>query len=180
MKGRLNGWRYGGRKEETRMKSNYVWRENVGTPRYGRRRERRWTPTQAVTQDTWDSPNSLENHLVRQWGDIGHQRTVGPRIIQYSTVCVQIVFSGTYTVVCVLIYKYMFLVGDGLISVEWWLGSNSLGNPLGAEMSFSSAPLANQAYWVHCWWEDERTKGGTGHPPSYAEANKMKSLTLHA
>jgi len=27
---------------------------------------------------------------------------------------------------------------------------------------------------VHCQWEDE-----TDHPPSYAEAKKMKSLTLH-
>jgi len=34
----------------------------------------------------WASPNSLEAHLVREWGDIGHQRAVGPRIIQYSAI----------------------------------------------------------------------------------------------
>ena len=28
-------------------------------------------------------------------------------------------------------------------------------------------------------WEDETVKERTCHPPSYAEAKKMKSLTLH-
>ena len=32
---------------------------------------------------------------------------------------------------------------------------------------------------VHCRWEDETARERTGHPPSYAEAKKMKSLTLH-
>src|SRR6218665_3245462 len=32
---------------------------------------------------------------------------------------------------------------------------------------------------VHCQWEDEMAKERTGHLPSYAEAKKMKSLTLH-
>ena len=30
-------------------------------------------------------PNSLETHLVKKWGDIGHQRAAYPRIIQYDT-----------------------------------------------------------------------------------------------
>ncbi len=36
------------------------------TPRYGRQRERRWTPTRAKAQDTRASPNSLETHIVRK------------------------------------------------------------------------------------------------------------------
>ena len=44
-------------------------------------------------------------------------------------------------------------------------------------------PLANLALMstptVHCQWEDETVRERTGHPPSYAEAKKMKSLTLH-
>src|SRR6218665_1082677 len=32
---------------------------------------------------------------------------------------------------------------------------------------------------VHCQWEDETVRERTGHPPSYAEAKKMKLLTLH-
>src|SRR6218665_1621055 len=63
-KGRPNGCRYVGRKEETLMKSNGRGRVNGKTPRYGRRRERRWTPTRAKAQDI--SPNSLETHPVRK------------------------------------------------------------------------------------------------------------------
>ena len=40
------------------------------TPRYGRRWEKWWTPTWAKAQDTRASPDSLETHLVRKWGDI--------------------------------------------------------------------------------------------------------------
>jgi len=44
-------------------------------------------------------------------------------------------------------------------------------------------PLANSALIstlpVHCQWEDETAGERTGHPPSYAEAKKMKLLTLH-
>ena len=40
--------------------------------------ETQWKPTQAVTQDTRTSHNSQETHLVRKWGDIGHQQAVGP------------------------------------------------------------------------------------------------------
>ena len=32
---------------------------------------------------------------------------------------------------------------------------------------------------VHCQWEDEMVRERTGHLPSYAEAKKMRSLTLH-
>src|SRR6218665_915042 len=32
---------------------------------------------------------------------------------------------------------------------------------------------------AHCQWEDETVRERTGHPPSYAEAKKVKSLTLH-
>jgi len=32
---------------------------------------------------------------------------------------------------------------------------------------------------VYCQWEDETVRERTGHPPSYAEAKEMKSLTLH-
>ena len=32
---------------------------------------------------------------------------------------------------------------------------------------------------AHCQWEDETVRERTGHSPSYAEAKKMKSLTLH-
>jgi len=35
------------------------------------------------------------------------------------------------------------------------------------------------ALTVHCQWEDEAVRKRTGHPPSYAEVKKMKSLTLH-
>ena len=76
-----NGCRYVVRKEETRMKSNGRWRRVNGIkPRYGRQRERRWTPTRAKAQDTRAGPNSLETHLMRKWGDIGHLRALSPWI----------------------------------------------------------------------------------------------------
>ena len=58
-------------------------RANGKTQRYGRWRESRRTPTRGKVQDTRASPNSLETHLVRKWGDNEHQRAVGPRI--YNT-----------------------------------------------------------------------------------------------
>ena len=62
-----------------RMKSNGRWRRvNGKAPSYGRRRERQWTPTRAKAQDTRVSPNSLETHLVRKWGDIGHLWALSP------------------------------------------------------------------------------------------------------
>src|SRR6218665_1129077 len=42
--------------------------------------ERRWTPTRAVAQDTGISANSLRTHLMRKYGDTGHQRAVVSRI----------------------------------------------------------------------------------------------------
>ena len=58
------------------MKSNGRWRRvNWKTPRCGRRMERRWTPTRAKNKA---SPNSLETHLVKKWGDIGHLRALSP------------------------------------------------------------------------------------------------------
>ena len=51
------------------------------------------------------------------------------------------------------------------------------------KIAVTSAPLANSAMMstltVHCQWEDEMVRERTGHPPSCAEAKKMKSLTLH-
>ena len=53
------------------------------------------------------------------------------------------------------------------------------------EISAPSAPLVNSAMMstltahCHCQWEDETVRERTGHPPSYAEAKKMKSFTLH-
>jgi len=32
---------------------------------------------------------------------------------------------------------------------------------------------------AHCQWEDETVMERNGHPPSYAVAKKMKSLTFH-
>jgi len=32
---------------------------------------------------------------------------------------------------------------------------------------------------AHCQWEDETVKERTGHLPSHAAAEKMKSLTFH-
>src|SRR6218665_4024777 len=39
--------------------------------KYGKRKEGRWTPIRAKTQDTRASPNSWETHLVRKRWDIG-------------------------------------------------------------------------------------------------------------
>src|SRR6218665_1535426 len=51
------------------------------------------------------------------------------------------------------------------------------------EISVPPWPIANSAMMstltVHCQWEDEMVRERTGHPSSYAEATKMKSLTLH-
>jgi len=57
----------------------------------------------------------------------------------------------------------------------------------GAEIWFKisapPAPLASSAMMntltVHCQWETEPVRERTGHPPSCAEAKKMKSLTHH-
>src|SRR6218665_4025679 len=38
---------------------------------------------------------------------------------------------------------------------------------------------SNSTLTIQCQWEDETVRERTGHPPSYAEAKKMKSLILH-
>src|SRR6218665_1071270 len=57
-------------------------------------------------------------------------------------------------------------------------GSNS--GQIWFEISPPSAPLGNLAVMstltAHCQWEDETVRERTGHPPSFAEAKKMKSL----
>ena len=44
-------------------------------------------------------------------------------------------------------------------------------------------PIANSAMMStltpHCLWEVETVRERTGHPPSYAVAKKIKSLTVH-
>lgn len=48
-----------------------------------------------------------------------------------------------------------------------------------SEISAPSAPLTDSAIMnaliVHCLWADEFAVKRTGHPPSYAEAEKMSS-----
>jgi len=69
-----------------------------------------------------------------------------------------------------------------------WTASRDAGdsNPARVEIlfkiSFPHAPLANwtlMSSWAHCQWDDETVRKRIGHPPSYAKAKKMKSLTLH-
>src|SRR6218665_980993 len=52
--------------------------ENI---KYGRRREGRWTPIRAKTQDTRANPNSWETHLVRKRWGIGLLRALNPRMM---------------------------------------------------------------------------------------------------
>src|SRR6218665_3528491 len=53
--------------------------EGMENTKYGRQRERQWTPTRAkALLDTRDSPNSLETHLVRKRWDIGLLRAMSP------------------------------------------------------------------------------------------------------
>jgi len=45
--------------------------------------------TKTVAHDSRASPDSLETHIMRKWGDIGHPSAVGQRIcntIQYNTI----------------------------------------------------------------------------------------------
>src|SRR6218665_1195819 len=80
VKGRPNVWRYVGRKEETRLKSNGRY-ERMENTKYGRRREGRWTPIRAKAQDTRVNPKSWETHLVRKRWDIGLLRALSPWIM---------------------------------------------------------------------------------------------------
>src|SRR6218665_2491054 len=56
------------------------------------------------------------------------------------------------------------------------------GQKFGSRYLFHLHPLANSAMMstltIHCQWEDEMGRERFDHPPSYAEAKKMKSLTL--
>ena len=58
------------------------------------------------------------------------------------------------------------------------------GQKFGSRFLLHLRPLANSAMTstliAHCQWEDETVSERTGHPPSYAEAKKTKSLTLHS
>jgi len=42
-----------------------------------------------------------------------------------------------------------------------------------------TSPFVLYVLLLYCRWEDEAVRKRIGHPPSYAEAKKMKSLTLH-
>jgi len=45
---------------------------------------------------------------------------------------------------------------------------------------YTDRTLSMGRWDAHCHWEDETVSERTGHPPSYAEAKKTKSLTLHS
>ena len=67
---------------------------------------------------------------------------------------------------------------------SWGLGFKPRpGQKFGSIFLFQLRPLANSAMMstltAHCQWEDETARERTGHPPSYAVAKKMKSLTFH-
>ena len=72
------------------VKKKHEWNPMAGEeewmrkiPRYGRRREMRWTPTTGHTGGSpgyQSQPNSLETHPVRKWGDNGRQRALSPWI----------------------------------------------------------------------------------------------------
>src|SRR6218665_2608267 len=59
------------------------------------------------------------------------------------------------------------------------------GQKIGSRFLRHSHPIANSAMMskltltIYCQWEDKTVREKTGHPPSYAEAKKMKSVTLH-
>ena len=60
---------------------------------------------------------------------------------------------------------------------------SGLGRKFGLRVLFHLHALANSAMMstltVYCQWEDEMARERTGHLASYAEAKKMKLLTLH-
>src|SRR6218665_906038 len=66
--------------------------------KYGRRRERRWTPIRVKAQDPKANPNSWETHLVRKRWDIGLLRALSPRIIMVMMMMmiVSVCFSCTH------------------------------------------------------------------------------------
>ena len=64
--------------------------------------------------------------------------------------------------------------GDGFNSPPWTETSEIL---VPAAPPAKSVVMSTQT--VYCLWEDETAMERTCHPLSYAEAKKMKSLTLH-
>jgi len=55
---------------------------------------------------------------------------------------------------------------------EIWSGISSLPVPLVNSATMSTLTM-------HCQWEDETPSERTGYLSSYAEAKKVRSLTLH-
>ena len=57
------------------------------------------------------------------------------------------------------------------------------GQKFSSRVLFHLHPLANSAMMstvtTHCQWEDEMVRERSGHQPSYTEAKKIRSLTLH-
>ena len=80
----------------------------------------------------------------------------------------------------VYLISHIGVCGGLLVSALDW-HSWGLGFKFQQERSLLHLhPIANSAMTAHCQWEDETTREGTSHPPSYAEATKKKWLTLHA
>src|SRR6218665_117771 len=51
--------------------------------------------------------------------------------------------------------------------------------PLAPPIQLSYCMMSKPTPTAHCQREDDTVRERTGYPPSYAEAKKMKSLTLH-
>src|SRR6218665_2260321 len=82
-------------------------------------------------------------------------------------------------------------VKKGCVVAQWlacWTANRKVqdSNPSQGRnlISAPSAPQANSAMMstltTPCKWKDETVSERTGHQPSYAEAERMKSLTLHS
>jgi len=50
---------------------------------------------------------------------------------------------------------------------------------LPSQLGYDGTLTAQWEEYTNCQWEDEMVRERTGHPPSYAAAKKMKSVTLH-
>src|SRR6218665_2573775 len=95
VKGRLNGCRYVGRKEETRMKSN--GRVKRKTPRYGRRREKAMDTKMGASPGYQSQPNTLETHVVR-----GHWTPTSAEPIQEAVAVIQPLLRFCISNFCIL------------------------------------------------------------------------------
>ena len=73
--------------------------------------------------------------------------------------------------------------GDPVVSVMLGVQIPAAAQKYGSRFLLHLRPLANSAIMstltARCPWKDETVRERTDHPPSYAEAKKMKSLTLH-